>query len=122
MFKRGFLLSKSASDTLWIQLWIQPVLVFQSLVANQRFAQTTVTHQSSIVLMETMETDMTERYLLTINEAFALMSCSRSAFFDLRQRDPEFPREIRLTPRAVRYRNADIINYIERRAEKPLTG
>ena len=97
-------------------------MVFESQVGNQRFEQTPVTHQSSIVLTETMETDMTEPYLLTINEAFALMSCSRSAFFDLRQRDPEFPQEIRLTPRAVRYRNTDIINYIEKRAKKPFTG
>ena len=81
-------------------------------------------HHTSVhhSFMRTMETDMTKPYLLTISEAFALMSCSRSAFFDLRQRDPEFPKEIRLTPRAVRYRNTDIIDYIERRAEKPFTG
>jgi len=65
---------------------------------------------------------MTKPYLLTISEAFAMMSCSRSAFFDLKQRDPEFQREIRLTPRAVRYRKTDIIDYIEMRAEKPFTG
>jgi predicted DNA-binding transcriptional regulator AlpA len=75
-----------------------------------------------LVSVKPMEYLMTEPYLLTIAEAFDLMRMGRSAFFKLRDDDPDFPKAVRLTPRVVRYKQSDIINYIDKRAETPFTG
>lgn len=54
-------------------------------------------------------------YLLSPKQAAALLGLARASIYKIAARDPNFPRAIKVTPRAVRYRRDEIEAWIESR-------
>lgn len=52
-------------------------------------------------------------YLLSPKQAAALLGLARASIYKIAARDPDFPRPIHVTPRAVRFRRDELDAWIE---------